>query len=408
MKNETQKIIKPLVLIAGILFMIIFPGLSGCKGKNKDNVSAEKPAEVTNQVNENTLTTLHLSTEAENRLGIETRKAELKIIPQKLEVGGEIIAPPGQEVKVIAPVKGTVIGTEKGYFPVVGSLIRKGETAMRIVVLPPEIDIISASEDLKVKQAEYDVALAEVKRAEKLLDNKAISEKNYESAWAVLVKAEASLKAAKSRSNLYLGVDLNTDVKDLSTYIVESPVSGIIQNINVTQGQSVPVSAVLFEVSPTYRFWVRVPVYSGDLLKVDQKKEAYISVTGTGTEPVFLFAKPVSGPLRSDPSNVSSDLYYEVDNKEGMLRVGQKIMVIISLKNAVESLIVPYSSIIYDMYGGNWVYIRSEPSVYVRKRVELSHVNDELAVLLRGVSPGDEVVFRGAAELYGTEFGGGK
>jgi cobalt-zinc-cadmium efflux system membrane fusion protein len=292
--------------------------------------------------------------------------------------------------------------------PVAGSLIRKGETAMRIVVLPPEIDIISASEDLKVKQAEYDVALAEVKRAEKLLDNKALSEKNYESAWAALVKAEASLKAAKSRANLYLGVDLNTNIEDLSTYIVESPVSGIIQNINVTQGQSVPASAVLFEVSPTDRFWLRAPVYSGDLLKVDQKKEAYISATGTGTEPVFLFARPVSGPLRSDPTSVSSDLYYEIDNKEGMFRIGQKIMVILTLKNTIESLVVPYSSLIYDMYGGNWVYVRTEPSVYVRKRVELSHVDGEMAVLIRGVSPGDEVVFSGAAELYGTEFGGGK
>ena len=407
MKNKRQETIKPLLLIAGIL-MILISGLGGCKGKNKSNTVTQKPAEIINQVKENTLTTLHLSTEAESRLGIETRKAELKIVPQKLEAGGEIIAPPGKEAKVIAPVKGTVIGTEKGYFPVAGSLIKKGETAMRIVVLPPEVDILSASEDLKVKQAEYDVALAELKRAQKLVDNKALSEKNYESIQAGLVKAEASLKAAKSRANLYLGIDLNSDVKDLSTYLVESPVSGIIQNINITQGQSVAASAVLFEVSSTDRFWVKTPVYSGDLLKIDQKKEASISVTGTGKEPLLVFARPVSGPLRSDPSSVSSDLYYEIDNKEGMFRVGQKIMVILTLKSTIESLIVPYSSLIYDMYGGNWVYVKTEPSVYVRKRVELSHVDNEMAVLLRGVSQGDEVVFRGAAELYGTEFGGGK
>jgi multidrug efflux pump subunit AcrA (membrane-fusion protein) len=194
----------------------------------------------------------------------------------------------------------------------------------------------------------------------------------------------------------------------LSIYIIESPVSGIIQNINVTKGQSVSASAVLFEVSPIDRFWVRVPVYSGDLLKVDQKKEAYISVTGTGKEPVLVTAKPVIGPQRSDPSSVSSDLYYEVNNKEGMFRIGQKIMVMLTLKSTAENLVIPYSSIIYDMNGGNWVYVRSESSVYIRKRVELSHVNDGLAVLLRGVSPGEEVVFSGAAELYGTEFGGFK
>ena len=382
--------------------------LSGCKGKNKDNNTTQKPAEVINPVKENTLTTIHLSPEAENRLGIETKKAELMTLPQKLETGGELIAPPGQEVKVIAPVKGTVIGTDKGYFAGAGSLIRKGTAVMRIVVLPPEVDIISAGEDLKVKQAEYDVALSEFKRAEKLRDNKALSEKNYESAMTSLVRAEASLKAAKSRAGLYLGTDMDSEIKDLSTYIVESPVTGMIQNIYVTKGQSVSASAVLFEVAPTDRFWARVPVYSGDLLKVDQVKEASISVSGRGKEPVFVNARPVPGPQRSDPSSVSSDLYYEVDNKEGMFRIGQKIMVVLTLKSALENIVVPYSSVIYDMNGGNWVYVRSEPSVYVRTRVELSHVDDALAVLLRGVAPGDEVVISGVAELYGTEFGGGK
>jgi cobalt-zinc-cadmium efflux system membrane fusion protein len=408
MKNKRQKIFKPLLIIAGVLLMLLPAGFTGCKGKNKDNAGTQKPAEVINPVKENDLTTVHLSPEAEVRLGIETRKVELMTLPRKLEVGGELIAPPGQEVKVIAPVKGTVIGTEKGYFASAGSVLKKGQEAMRIVVLPPEVDIISASEDLKVKQAEYDVALSEVKRAEKLRDNKALSEKNYETAMSSLVKAEASLKAAKSRAGLYLGSDMDSGVEDLSTYIVESPVSGMIQNISVTKGQSVSASAVLFDISPTDRFWVRVPVYSGDLLKVDQEKDAVVSLSGTGGEQVFVSAKPVSGPQRSDPSSVSSDLYYAVDNKEGMFRIGQKIMVMLTLKSTGENLVVPYSSVIYDMNGSNWIYVRSEPSVYVRKRVELSHVDDTMAVLLRGVSPGEEVVISGVAELYGTEFGGGK
>jgi len=408
MKNKMQIIIKPQQLFAVILVMLLLSVLSGCKGKNTGHSGGQKPAEVLNPVQENSLTSIHLSSEAENRLGIETKKAELRTVPQNLEVGGVLVATPEQEAGVIAPVRGTVIRTDKGYFPVAGSFVRKGEAVMRIVVLPPEVDIISASEDLKVKQAEYDIALSEFNRAEKLRDNKALSEKNYESARASLVKAEASLKAAKSRSRLYLGNDLDSDTQDLSTYVIESPVTGIIQNLNVMQGQSVSASALLFEVSSTGRFRVRVPVYSGDLLKVDQQKAAYISVSGPGEDHVIVSARPVSGPQRSDPTNVSSDLWYEVDNKDGMFRIGQKVMVSLTLKNIGENLVVPYSSLIYDMYGGSWIYVRSEPLVYTRKRVELSHVFDDLAVLQRGVLPGEDVVISGAAELYGTEFGGGK
>jgi hypothetical protein len=71
-------------------------------------------------------------------------------------------------------------------------------------------------------------------------------------------------------------------------------------------------------------------------------------------------------------------------------------------------LVVPYSSIIYDIQGGTWVYVKSVPLVYIRTRVDLDHVSDSLAILTRGISPGDDVVCAGAAELFGTEFGIGK
>jgi len=69
---------------------------------------------------------------------------------------------------------------------------------------------------------------------------------------------------------------------------------------------------------------------------------------------------------------------------------------------------VPYSSILYDMYGSAWVYQNTEPQVYVRRRVELNYVLDELAILTRGPAVGARVVSAGAAELFGTEFGVGK
>ena len=62
----------------------------------------------------------------------------------------------------------------------------------------------------------------------------------------------------------------------------------------------------------------------------------------------------------------------------------------------------------YDIYGGNWVYTKIAPNVYSRRRVEVSHIVNEFAVLIRGVKVGDEVVVAGVAEIFGTEFGVGK
>jgi cobalt-zinc-cadmium efflux system membrane fusion protein len=392
-------------LLLLIIFLIIFPE---CGSRNKDKEGQEKPAEVLNQVNENTLTRISLTPEAESRLGIKTWKVELRELPKIMRIGGEVIVPPGREVKVIAPAAGTVTGTTNGYFPDAGSFVKKGQEVMRLIVIPPETSIISAREDVRVKQKEYEVVLAEAERAEKLLANKAISEKAYEATRARLVNAEASLNAARGRLNLYEGKNPDTAVEGLSVFNLESPVNGVIQNINVSSQQTIAASTIMFEVSPIDIFWLRVPVYSGDLNKIDRGRKAIISIMSDETSLPAIYATPVRGPLRSDAASASSDLYYEIDNKNGTFRSGQKVSVTLILKSTENGLVVPYSSIIYDMYGGNWIYVKSGPLVYTRTRVEVSHVSDTLVVLTRGVKPGDEVVYEGAAELYGTEFGGGK
>jgi membrane fusion protein, heavy metal efflux system len=74
----------------------------------------------------------------------------------------------------------------------------------------------------------------------------------------------------------------------------------------------------------------------------------------------------------------------------------------------VESLVVPRAALLYDYQGGTWVYERKAPLTYARRRVRLDHLRGNLAVLLEGPKPGAEVVTLGAAELFGTEFGGAK
>ncbi len=383
-------------------------GVGGCAGKKNESGEKQKPAEVANPVKENTLTTIRLTPEAEERLGIATRAVEMRDVPQTLKIGGEIMAPPGQEIKVTAPITGTIVSAANGSFPVAGSFVKKGQEIMRLIFLPPEMDIISAREEVNVKQMEYEVALAEAERAEKLLASQAISEKDYEAVNARLTKAKALLNAAIGRLSLYQGEDLNDAAENLSTFSIESPINGVIQKINVSQQQTIAASSVILEVSPTNRFWIRVPVYSGDLLKIDRSKKALISTMGDESESENIYAGPVQGPLISDATSASSDLFYTIDNANGIFRSGQKVSVVLTLKSTGTNLVVPYSSIIYDMYGGNWLYVKVEPQLYLRTRVELDYVSDTLAILTRGVSPGDEVVFEGSAELYGTEFGLGK
>jgi hypothetical protein len=54
------------------------------------------------------------------------------------------------------------------------------------------------------------------------------------------------------------------------------------------------------------------------------------------------------------------------------------------------------------------VYGQTGPQTFARTRVEIERVEKDQAVIKRGLKGGETIVITGAAELFGTEFGGGK
>lgn len=89
------------------------------------------------------------------------------------------------------------------------------------------------------------------------------------------------------------------------------------------------------------------------------------------------------------------------------IKTGQARMALVPRSRA-QRLTVPYAAVIYDADGGTWTYTNPEPLVYVRHRISVDYINQDLAVLTDGPSPDTAVVVAGAAELFGAEFGVGK
>ena len=391
------------IFLIGLLF-----SFNAC---GKGPPSAEKsqaPAKVKNAVEEATLSTITLSPKAEERLGIKVFRTEYRKVPQSLELGGEIVAIPGNNARVAAPVTGTVLKSHSGVFPQAGKIVKRGEEILRLLMLPPEKEILGAQEEVTVRQEEYTVAQAKADRAEKLLASKAISEKAVEEIQAELARARAALKGAKARLNLLSGGDLDLASRDLSTLVLESPFDGVLQRLFVATSQTVPAGTILFEVSKLNPLWVRVPIYVGDLTKIDHTQNASVKPLGIELRSISFEASPVQGPPLSDAKSASADLFFKINNENNLFRIGQKVKVSLLQKIAEKNLVVPESALLYDIYGGNWIYIKVGSHLYARRRVEVSYIVDNIAVLSRGLKEGEEVVVEGAAEIFGTEFGVGK
>lgn len=67
-------------------------------------------------------------------------------------------------------------------------------------------------------------------------------------------------------------------------------------------------------------------------------------------------------------------------------------------------LSVPYSAVVYDVNGEAWVYTTPKELVFVRASVVIESIEDDVAYLSQGPSPGTVVASVGVAELYGAEF----
>lgn len=73
-----------------------------------------------------------------------------------------------------------------------------------------------------------------------------------------------------------------------------------------------------------------------------------------------------------------------------------------------QSLVVPYSAIVYGINGETWVYTNPETLTFIRQPVTVERIEGGQVILSDGPPPGTEVVTVGAALLLGADTGVGK
>ena len=110
-------------------------------------------------------------------------------------------------------------------------------------------------------------------------------------------------------------------------------------------------------------------------------------------------AQPIAAPPTATALASTVDIYYELPNSTGELRPGARVSVELPLATEDEARVLPWSAVVHDINGGAWVYERTAPQTFVRRRVQIRFVEDGQAILDQGPAAGAEIVNQGA---YGT------
>lgn len=415
--------------------------VAGCSEKSgKPTTAKVVPAKVEMVPHETELATLTLTAEAVKRLAIEVVPAEKQEVSRHRTLAGEAIVPSGRSIIAAAPVPGVIAAADQ-FFPEPGTEVKSAQPVMILKpLLSPERDVPTPAEQVQITSAKANLMVAWVTaqgevarsqseieglqiardRAAKLLEDRAGSRRALDDAEALLGVARSVLEAAKQREKELVDLleslnNSNTEdrVDPASPLILTAPVAGVVRNVQVSPGQTVTAAAPLFEVVDLSTIWIRVPVYVDLLSKIRRDQVVrLVSLDGTPLSTTPRLGKPIAAPPTADAASSSADLYYEVDNRDLRLRPGQRIGIDMPMSSVTEALVVPSAAILYDIYGGAWVYVQSstteDGSKFTRSRVLLEWVEGDKAILSKGPPVDTLVVTDGAAELFGTEFGAGK
>lgn len=248
------------------------------------------------------------------------------------------------------------------------------------IVAPPAINglPLSSSSDLNALATNQTRADADLGRARADLE---IAQRNADRAEALL-RGEAGSVRARDESLATLAV-----------------ARANLQAAELQRAQFGPAIGALSRITDV---WIRVAVPVSDLPRVQPTSNAQVRVIGEKQQDS---ARPVAGPPSANATSATVDLYYAMKNTDSRFRIGQRVAIDLPANRAAKGLAIPYSAIVLDIYGGEWVYVRSAEHTYERRRVEVAAVQDGIALLARGLASGDSVVIAGAAELFGTEFG---
>lgn len=301
-------------------------------------------------------------------------------VPLVIEAVGQVEG--SRQVEVRARVSGVM--TKQRYKE--GDRIEAGGVLFEIERAPYEIELAQARAALAQDRANLERAEREAKRLKPLVEEKAISQKEYDDATSGLKTAQAAILASQARVR---NAELN-----LSYTNVTSPIAGITGRARFSVGSLIVPgndSSLLTTVNITDPIWVR---FSFSESETQQLRQA------AGKTVVKLLlpdgsAYTESGNVNFSASTVDTQtgavaLRAEFPNPKLVLLPGQfaRVQVVTGER---EAYLVPQAALVQNEQG-KIVFTVSADNKVAPRPVETAGWSGHDWIVISGLSPGDKVI----------------
>ena len=322
----------------------------------------------------------------------------MQVTPDSVAIADEL---PGRVVAFrVAEIRAQVGGIIQRRMFEQGSEVRAGQPLFQINPSTFQAEANSAAANLNRSQATYNRAQVQANRLKPLVEADAISRQSYDD--AVAARNEAAADVAQNRAAL------ERRRIDLGYATVRSPISGRIDQANMTEGalatagDAAPLATVQ-QIDKVY-IDVRQPASRLEMLrKIAQAGQgnegAPVTILGADGQPYPVQGRLLFSGISVDPGTGEVVARVEVPNPQRTLLPGMFVRAKLPREARSNALTVPLQAVQHGARGQATVTLVDAKGQPVQKPVTTGAEVDGRMVIESGLKAGDRVIVEGLDRL---------
>jgi len=268
----------------------------------------------------------------------------------------------------------------------VGQKVGKGQT---LATVEQNLDV---SQQVSL-QAERNNLIAELEAARK--DSERLKKIEDIAAKRDVSEADARLQKAQENLKVFDGI-IKNGKGNARYFALTAPISGIVGTFNVAIGSTVNLGETLFTITNLQKVYVEAQAFGDNARQIKNAKQFIVESTA-GTERSTSL-RPLSDPQAVNVQNQSQRILFELDNPDGVFKIGEYVNVRAGISQDTQVLALPNTAI-SDLNGKPVVFTKKSPEKMEVHYVQTGRSNGEYTTILQGLSPDERVVVSGTYQL---------
>ncbi len=285
----------------------------------------------------------------------------------------------------LAPVEKGIVGSKiSGQIVRIlfedGDMVSQGQALIALDDEDLRNQLQAAQINLEKLQATLDSSQRSFDRTKALFDSGAASKSAIEDAETALKLAKANLQAEQ--------VNIQSINNSLNNSVLRAPISGEVNEKNVSLGQYVSPGTILATVKNTTSIKAVVQLKQSDLDKVKVGQKATLKLSKDDANTYEGIVKNIGAS--ADASARVFDCQIQIDNADGKLRSGVFGYIEIANEQKKEILSIPLAALVGKE--GSYSVFTIENNVARKHSVSIGEIQNDVTEVISGIKAGENVI----------------